>query len=259
MLPGHETIHLDDGANVMLIVTKNLLKAAHAQSWASNAAIASVAKGAKLRLEGEATLTMYPLCAGGAHELLQLHGHKASGARRNIVPPQLLVKSLGATINYHSTKYGPPTYDVSFPSGAEWLVLEYNDLFFAFVTVGNDPVLSRSLLRPQAAGLECEINEAEVNSAGQLSCIDPKVWAARLVTGVDGLKMIKKAVKGMDSMKALTNVDSHTPSSTTGIAEGRWQNANPRTWSATRRSASTRQAVASSSTRSRSLAASRCR
>ena len=85
MLPGHETIHLDDGANVMLIVTKNLLKAAHAQSWASHAAIASVAKGAKLNLEGEATLMMYPLCAGGAHELLQLHGHKASGARRNIV------------------------------------------------------------------------------------------------------------------------------------------------------------------------------
>ena len=101
-----------------------------------------------------------------------------------------------------------------------WRAIEYNDLFFAFVTVGNDPVLSRSLLRPQAASIECEINEAEVNSAGQLSCIDPKVWAARLVTGhcdgrgrittVDGLKMIKKAVKGMDSMKALTNVDTHT-------------------------------------------------
>ena len=86
MLPGCETIHLDDGANVMLISTKGLLKAAHARSWASNGAIASVAKGAKLSLEGEASLTMYPLCAGGAHELVQLHGHKASGARRNIVP-----------------------------------------------------------------------------------------------------------------------------------------------------------------------------
>ena len=79
------------------------------------ATIASVAKGAKMSLEGEATITMYPLCKGGTHELLQLQGHKASGARRNIVPPQILEKSLGATINYHATKYGPPTYDISFP------------------------------------------------------------------------------------------------------------------------------------------------
>ena len=55
-----------------------------------NAAIASVAKWAKLSLEGEATLTMYPLCTGSTDELLQLEGHKASGARRNIMPPQLL-------------------------------------------------------------------------------------------------------------------------------------------------------------------------
>ena len=209
MLPGYETIHLDDGANVMLIVTKNMLKAAHAQSWASTAAIASVAKGAKLRLEGEATLTMYPLCTGGAHELLQLHGHKASGARRNIVPPQLLEKSLGATINYHSTKYGPPTYDIAFPSGAEWLVLEYNDLFFAFVKVGNDSVIPRNLLRSEDISIDSEINEAEINSAGKLCSVDPKVWAARLVTGTDGIKMIKKAVKGMDEMKVPTASDIH--------------------------------------------------
>jgi len=210
MLPGCETIHLDDGANVMLIATKGLLKAAHARSWASNGAIASVAKGAKLSLEGEASLTMYPLCAGGAHEMLQLHGHKASGARRNIVPPQLLAKSLGATINYHSTKYGPPTYDISFPSGVEWLVLEYNDLFFAFVTVGSDTLIPRDLLRPKEAAGESEINEAEANSAGALSCIDPKVWASRLATGVVGIKSTMKAVKGMESVKALTNADIHT-------------------------------------------------
>ena len=210
MLPGCETIHLDDGANVMLIATKGLLKAAHARSWASNGAIASVAKGAKLSLEGEASLTMYPLCAGGAHELLQLQGHKASGARRNIVPPQLLAKSLGATVNYHSTKYGPPTYDISFPSGVEWLVLEYNDLFFAFVTVGSDTLIPRDLLRPkEAAASVGEINEAEANSAGALSCIDPKLWASRLATGVHGLQMIKKAVKGMESVKAPTNADIH--------------------------------------------------
>ena len=59
-----------------------------------NAAIASVAKWAKLSLEGKATLTMYPLCTGSTHELLQLKGHKASGARRNIMPPQLLDHSL---------------------------------------------------------------------------------------------------------------------------------------------------------------------
>ena len=211
MLPGCETIHLDDGANVMLIATKGLLKAAHARSWASNGAIASVAKGAKLSLEGEASLTMYPLCAGGAHELLQLQGHKASGARRNIVPPQLLAKSLGATVNYHSTKYGPPTYDISFPSGVEWLVLEYNDLFFAFVTVGSDTLIPRDLLRPkEAAASVGEINEAEANSAGALSCIDPKVWASRLATGVVGIKSTMKAVKGMESVKALTNADIHT-------------------------------------------------
>ena len=208
MLPGYETIHLDDGANVMLIVTKNMLKAAHAQSWASTAAIASVAKGAKLRLEGEATLTMYPLCTGGAHELLQLHGHKASGARRNIVPPQLLEKSLGATINYHSTKYGPPTYDITFPSGAEWLVLEYNDLFFAFVKVGDDAVIARNLPRSDAVGAESEINEVELNSAN-LCSVDPKVWAARLVTGAEGVKMTKKAVQGMEDMRNLTVLDMH--------------------------------------------------
>ena len=166
-------------------------------------------RGAKMSLEGEATITMYPLCTGGTHELLQLQGHKASGARRNIVPPQILEKSLGATINYHATKYGPPTYDVSFPSGAEWLVLEYNDLYFAFVKVGHDAVIAHNLLQPDAINAEGEINEAEINSASLLSCVDPKVWAPRLGTGVDGLKRIKKAVKGMDSMKAPTNVDTH--------------------------------------------------
>ena len=171
MLPGYETIHLDDGANVMLIASKKMLDAARAQNWSSKAAIASVVKGPKLLLEGEASITMYPMCTGGQHELVQLTGHKASGARRNIVPPQLLEKSLGAMINYHSTKHGPPTYDISFPSGQEWLVLEYNDLFFAFVTVGSDTLIPRDLLRPKEAAGECEINEAEVNSAGALGCI----------------------------------------------------------------------------------------
>ena len=107
MLPGYETIHLDDGANVMLIVSQPMLKAAHAQGWATRATVASIAKGAKMSLEGEATLTMYPLCTGGTHELLQLQGHKASGARRNIVPPQILEKSLGATINYRLDEVRP--------------------------------------------------------------------------------------------------------------------------------------------------------
>ena len=205
MLPGYETIHLDDGANVMLIASKKMLDAARAQSWSSKAAIASVVKGPKLLLEGEASITMYPMCTGGQHELVQLTGHKASGARRNIVPPQLLEKSLGAMINYHSTKHGPPTYDISFPSGQEWLVLEYNDLFFAFVKVGAEPVLSRNLLRPN----DVEINEAEVNSVSSLRCNDPKVWATRLVTGVRGINTIRKAVKGMESMKTPTNNDIH--------------------------------------------------
>ena len=46
--------------------------------------------GVSVWIEGEATLTMYPLCTGSTHELLKLKGHKASGARRNIMPPQLL-------------------------------------------------------------------------------------------------------------------------------------------------------------------------
>ena len=208
MLPGYETVLLDDGANVMLIVSKKMLEAAQAQSWTSQAAIASVVKGPKLRLEGEASITMYPLCAGGAHGLMQLQGHKASGARRNIVPPQLLEKSLGATINYHATKYGPPSYDVAFPSGEEWLVLEYNDLFFAFVKVGCDPVLPRNLLNTNI-GAETEINEAEINSAGMLCSLDPRIWAARLVTGADGVKAIKKAVRGMETMRVLTASDIH--------------------------------------------------
>jgi hypothetical protein len=208
MLPGYETVLLDDGANVMLIVSKKMLEAAQAQSWTSQAAIASVVKGPKLRLEGEASITMYPLCAGGAHGLMQLQGHKASGARRNIVPPQLLEKSLGATINYHATKYGPPSYDVAFPSGEEWLVLEYNDLFFAFVKVGSDPVLPRNLLRTDI-GAETEINEAEINSAGMLCSLDPRIWASRLATGSDGVKAIKKAVKGMEAMRTMTASDIH--------------------------------------------------
>jgi hypothetical protein len=94
------------------------------------------------------------------------HSRVHPGARR----PRAVQASL------HSTKYGPPTYDIwtsrfRRARSAEWLVLEYNDLFFAFVTVGNDPVLSRSLLRPKDAGIEGEINEAEANSAGTLSCI----------------------------------------------------------------------------------------
>ncbi|KOO30922.1 hypothetical protein Ctob_016205 [Chrysochromulina tobinii] len=208
MLPGYETVLLDDGANVMLIVSKKMLEAAQAQSWTSQAAIASVVKGPKLRLEGEASITMYPLCAGGAHGLMQLQGHKASGARRNIVPPQLLEKSLGATINYHTTKYGPPSYDVAFPSGEEWLVLEYNDLFFAFVKVGGDPVLPRNMLNTNIDA-ETEINEAEINSAGMLCSLDPRIWAARLVTGADGVKAIKKAVRGMETMRVLTASDIH--------------------------------------------------
>ena len=50
--------------------------------------------GVSVWIEGEATLTMYPLCTGSTHELLQVKGHKASGARRNIMPPQLLDQSL---------------------------------------------------------------------------------------------------------------------------------------------------------------------
>ena len=50
--------------------------------------------GVSVWIEGEATLTMYPLCTGSTHELLQVKGHKASGARRNIMPPQLLDHSL---------------------------------------------------------------------------------------------------------------------------------------------------------------------
>jgi hypothetical protein len=60
-------------------------------------------------------------------------------------------------------------------SGEEWLVLEYNDLFFAFVKVGSDPVLPRNLLRTDI-GAETEINEAEINSAGMLCSLDPKLW-----------------------------------------------------------------------------------
>ena len=208
MLPGYETVLLDDGANVMLIVSKKMIEAAQARSWTSQAAIASVVKGPKLRLEGEASITMYPLCAGGEHGLMQLQGHKASGARRNIVPPQLLEKSLGATINYHATKYGPPSYDVAFPSGEEWLVLEYNDLFFAFVKVGNEPGLPRNLLGTDTSAAT-EINEAEINSAGMLSSTDPKLWATRLVTGAEGVKAIRKAVKGMEAMRTMTASDIH--------------------------------------------------
>ena len=149
---------------------------------------ANKAKEVNSTAEGEASITMYPLCAGGAHGLMQLQGHKASGARRNIVPPQLLEKSLGATINYHATKYGPPSYDVAFPSGEEWLVLEYNDLFFAFVKVGNEPVLPRNVLKFDTLSVDSEINEAEINSAGMLCSVDPKIWATRLVTGADGVK-----------------------------------------------------------------------
>jgi hypothetical protein len=39
---------------------------------------------------------------------------------------------------------------------------------------------------------------------------DPKVWASRLATGSDGLKMIKKAVQGMEDMRLMTIEDMHT-------------------------------------------------
>ena len=205
----YETVHLDDGANVMLIVSPGMIDAARAHGWTSNATVSSVAKGTALRLEGEATLAVYALCAGGDHELVQLKGHKAPGARRNIVPPQLLEKSMGAMIGYHTTKHGPPTYDIVFASGAEWLVLEYNDLFFAFVKVGNSQVISRMQQMSVTGDKEAEINEAEINSSNICSK-DPKVWASRLATGSDGLKMIRKAVQGMEDMRLMTIEDMHT-------------------------------------------------
>ena len=60
-------------------------------------------------------------------------------------------------------------------------MLEYNDLFFAFVKVGSDPVLPRNLLNTDI-GAETEINEAEINSAGMLCSLDPRITAAESPT-----------------------------------------------------------------------------
>ncbi len=42
-----------------------------------------------------------------------------------------------------------------------------------------------------------------------LCSLDPRIWAARLVTGADGVKAIKKAVRGMETMRVLTASDIH--------------------------------------------------
>jgi hypothetical protein len=103
-----------------------------------------------------------------------------------------VLEALGATIGLHRTKYDDATWDITFPNGHTWLALKYNGLLFGFVKLDAQE-------NDEASVTEAEELEATMKRGD----VPAHVWAARLVTGVDGLQATQKAVLNM-KMSSLT-------------------------------------------------------
>ena len=172
-LVGYETIHFDSGANCILLKSDAML-AASKQLDSSKGALGTASQSGKLTHEGTANVTMYVKGGANEHSPIELEGYRAPKAKRNVVPPQAL-EALGATIGLHRTKYDDATWDITFPNGHTWLALKDNGLLFGFVKLDAQENAEASVT--EAEELEATMKRGDV---------PPHVWAARLVTGVDG-------------------------------------------------------------------------
>jgi hypothetical protein len=189
-LVGYETIHFDSGANCVLLKTDAMIAASKPLD-SSKGALGTASQSGKLTHEGTANVTMYVKGGANEHSPVELEGYRAPKAKRNVVPPQAL-EAIGATIGLHRTKYDDATWDITFPNGHSWLALKYNGLHFGFVKLDAQE-------NAEASATEAEELEATMKRGD----VPAHVWAARLVTGVDGLQATQKAVLNM-KMSSLT-------------------------------------------------------
>jgi len=191
-LNGYVTFLIDGGANTPIFQSPAILATAK-MTGSKHKSISTAKGGDSLRLEGEATVTLYVKGSKGQHEKIEVKGHCASKARRNIIFEELFEK-MGAANGLRRNACGERTWDITFESGAKWLVLMCNDLLFGFASL-TEPLVDDEVNELE----ETEINEAEVPAI---------VWAARLATGADGIEATQLAVRNM-KMPKLTKLNKH--------------------------------------------------
>ena len=191
-LNGYVTFLIDGGANTPIFQAPAILATAK-MTGSKHKSISTAKGGDSLRLEGEATVTLYVKGSKGQHEKIEVKGHCASKARRNIIFEELFEK-MGAANGLRRNACGERTWDITFESGAKWLVLMCNDLLFGFASL-TEPLVDDEVNELE----ETEINEAEVPAI---------VWAARLATGADGIEATQLAVRNM-KMPKLTKINKH--------------------------------------------------
>ena len=175
-LNGYVTFLIDGGANTPIFQSPEILATAKATS-SKHKSISTAKGGDSLQLEGEAKITLHVKCSSGKHEKLEVKGHCASKARRNIIYEEMFEK-IGAINGLRRNACGERTWDITFQSGAKWLVLMCNDLLFGFA----------SLTKPNDDDQTTEANASEVGAIE---------WAARLATNGAGIKATQKAVRNM--------------------------------------------------------------